>query len=153
MSKLTLFFTKEYPQSFLSYRDYLRHIIYALRRAGAEFSFSEGFHPRPQIYSVASLSLGVESRIEPVSVELRAPFDDEVLPLVLPVGIHYLGKIDGYIESYLALYRYKNTYFLLSHPKEGLGKFIKEKNIPPYEIIKEDIITASGSMLYYLGVK
>ncbi len=153
MIKLTLFFTKEYPQSFLSYRDYLRHIIYALRRAGAQFVFSEGFHPRPQVYSVASLSLGVESRIEPISVQLWRDIDEVLLHEVLPLGIRYLGKIEGYIEEYRALYRYNNTYFLLYHPYQGLGKFIKERNMPPYEIIKEDIITPDGSMLYYLGVK
>ena len=153
--KVTFFFTKEYPASFLSYKDYLRHIVYALRRAGVTFVFSQGYHPRPIIYSVSSLSLGVESYIEPVSADIENDHVDEhLLSSVLPYGISYLGMIDGYVESYIGVYRYKLSYFILRHPEQGLGKFIKERGMQPYNILKEDIIMERfGSMLSYLGVK
>ncbi len=153
--KITFFFTKEYPQSFVSYKDYIRQIIYALRRAGIDFVFSEGYHPRPIIYSVYSLSLGVESNIEPISAEIASKnINEDRLKSVMPYGISYLGYIDGYIERYIALYRKGKTYFILKHPEMGLGRFLKEKEIPPYEIIKEDVIVEGlGSMKYYLGVK
>ncbi len=153
--KVTFFFTKEYPQSFLSYKDYMRQVIYALRRAGIEFVFSEGYHPRPIIYSVYSLSLGVESRIEPISAEITTErISEEKLRSVMPRGINYLGYIDGYIEKYMALYRRGSVYFVLKHPEMGPGRFLKEKKIPPYEIIKEDIIVEGlGSLKDYLGVK
>ena len=151
--KFTLFFTKEYPMSMLSYKDYMRHIVYGLRRAGVKFVFSQGYHPRPKVYSVMSLPLGIVSCIEPISIEVyNESLDGLVLSDKLPRGIDYLGYIDDYIEEYIAVYRHKYVYFLKRHPKEGVGRYIKDKNIPPYEIIKEDIIIEGyGSIRYYLG--
>ncbi len=154
VSRITMFFTKKYPINFLSYKDYLRHIVYALRRANVRLVFSQGYHPRPHVYSVASLSLGVISLVEPISVEIMSDIQEvEHVKVFLPTGIDYLGYIGGYISSYIGVYRSSGRYFIINHPSEGLGKFIKNHNIPPYEIIKEDIILDGiGSVRNYLGV-
>lgn len=131
----------------------MRHIVYGLRRAGVEFVFSQGYHPRPKVYSVMSLPLGIVSCVEPISIEAyNESLDALDLSDKLPDGINYIGYVNDYIEEYLGVYRYRYVYFLKKHPKEGVGRYIKEKNMPPYEIIKEDIIVEGyGSIRSYLG--
>ena len=111
--KFTLFFTKEYPMNLLSYRDYMRHIVYSLRRAGVKFVFSQGYHPRPKVYSVMSLPLGIVSCVEPISIEIyNASLDNLELSEKLPGGINYLGYINDYVEEYIGVFRHRYVYFL-----------------------------------------
>jgi len=100
-----------------------------------------------------SLPLGIVSCVEPISIEVyNSSLDGLALNEKLPGGINYLGYIRDYIEEYTGVYRHGYVYFLKKHPQEGVGRYIKEKNIPPYEIIKEDIIVEGyGSIRYYLG--
>ncbi len=83
---------------FLGHLDLSRTLMRALRRAGVQFLYSEGFNPRPRVVFGPALSVGISSEGEYVDFETCAAFDPEhALPAVnavLPAGIRFLAMIE-----------------------------------------------------------
>jgi len=73
--KVRLRFTKHGKIRFLSHRDLARVWERALRRAGVDVAYSEGFSPRPRLHFGLALSTGYESLGEYLDIDL-APGND-----------------------------------------------------------------------------
>ncbi len=75
---------------FLGHLDLVRALTMALRRAGIELAYSQGFKPLPRISLSPALALGIGSHGEYFDVDTHVPFGDELIPRVnatLPEGL------------------------------------------------------------------
>ena len=94
LPRVRIRFAKHGKVRFTSHRDVARIWERALRRAGVEIAYTEGFSPRPRLSFGLALSTGHESDAEYLDVILRdepSPSTVEQLPArlapVLPAGI------------------------------------------------------------------
>lgn len=69
--KLRMVFTKKNQAKYIAHLDLTRVFDRALRRAGLQVAYSEGFNPHPRISFGAPLPVGVEGEHEYVDIELR----------------------------------------------------------------------------------
>ncbi len=75
---------------FLGHLDLVRALTMALRRAGIELAYSQGFKPLPRISLSPALALGIGSHAEYLDVDTHVPFGEELIPRVnatLPDGL------------------------------------------------------------------
>jgi radical SAM family uncharacterized protein/radical SAM-linked protein len=72
-------YTKLGPSALLSHLDLVRAIPRAFRRIGVPMTYSQGFHPKPDMTFGPALSLGVHSIGEIVDVRLDADIDPSSL--------------------------------------------------------------------------
>lgn len=90
-------FAKTGKIRFLSHRDVARVWERALRRAGVQVTYSEGFSPRPKLSFGLALSTGYESLGEYLDIELAEAMDPDRLPAVvassLPHGLEAQAAI------------------------------------------------------------
>lgn len=91
MAKVRVRFHKGKAVKYLSHLDILRTFERALRRAGIQMLYSEGFHPKPKLAFASALSVGVTSEAEYADFEVvegqTAAFVMERLNRVLPDGL------------------------------------------------------------------
>ena len=66
-------FSKKGYMRYISHLDLMRLFMRALRRAGIPLSFSQGFHPHPQLSLKRALKLGIESEHEEAAIVLSHP--------------------------------------------------------------------------------
>lgn len=78
--RYVVFYSKTGPARFLSHLDTIRQIHRALRRAGVQPVFSQGFHPKMLISYAPALPLGMEGKEE--CFEFRARLDLEAKAFV-----------------------------------------------------------------------
>ncbi len=70
-------FEKTGRSRFLGHLDLVRALTMALRRAGIQVAYSQGFKPHPRVALSPALSLGVSSRGEYIDFDTHAPLDGE----------------------------------------------------------------------------
>lgn len=102
MRTARMFITKKGRAKYTSHLDMQRMMMRAVRRAGIELWYTEGFNPHPYITFAMPLSLGIESEGEPVDVRLEGDMaDEEVLERMnstLPEGIRVTRVRDAVMK-------------------------------------------------------
>ncbi len=93
MRRYLLRFCKKGNTRFLSHLDIARLFKRAMRRAGIEPAFSNGYNPHELINIVQPLSLGYESESEYFEIDTNKTYDAEKLPglmnMSMPDGIRF----------------------------------------------------------------
>jgi len=88
-------FTKTGRLRLLGHLDLVRLLLRALRRAGVELVYSEGFNPKPRVAFGPALAVGVASEGEYLDLECRAPLEPEAalgrINAALPGGVRFLA--------------------------------------------------------------
>ena len=84
---------------YTSHLDMQRCMMRAVRRAGIELWYTEGFNPHPYVTFALPLPLGVESEGEPVDIRLEGEMTNEQvrdrLNATMPEGIEVVGVADA----------------------------------------------------------
>lgn len=73
--KIRIAYTKQKEAKYIAHLDLNRMLDRALRRAGIEVAYSEGFNPHPKISFGPPLPVGVEGMREYVDIDLKTPED------------------------------------------------------------------------------
>ncbi len=91
MRAVRVWIKKEGRAKYISHLDLNRCFARAVRRAGLDLWYTEGFNPHPYLNFLTPLSLGQESEGEPLDIRVESDMtDDELLERfasVLPEGI------------------------------------------------------------------
>lgn len=89
-------YEKTGPSALLGHLDVVRELPRVMRRAGIAMSYTQGFHPKPDMSFGPALSLGVMSLSEFADMRLERALSDEEIPHVLaelnqksPAGLHF----------------------------------------------------------------
>lgn len=102
MRTARMFITKKGRAKYSSHLDMQRMMMRAVRRAGIELWYTEGFNPHPYITFAMPLSLGIESEGEPVDVRLEGEMTDEEvferMNSTLPEGIRVTRVRDAVMK-------------------------------------------------------
>ena len=103
MHRLRLKFSRGEQLKFLSHLDLMRLWERALRRAGIELAYSEGFSPHPRLSLAAPLAVGITSVAELMDVFLSRRISDslfvEKVGPQLPGGIGIMQILPVNIEA------------------------------------------------------
>ncbi len=88
---------------FLGHLDMVRALTMALRRAGVQVLYTEGFKPRPKVALSPALSLGVASHAEYLDFDMAAPIElDSFLVTVndkMPEGLRLIAIVPIELQS------------------------------------------------------
>lgn len=99
MRSIRVTLAKKGRAKYLSHLDMQRCMMRAVRRAGIELWYTEGFNPHPYVTFALPLPLGVESEGEPVEIRLEGDATNEdvfrVLSAVMPEGIEVVSVQDS----------------------------------------------------------
>jgi radical SAM-linked protein len=97
VERLRVQFNRGQELRFITHLDLMRSLERAIRRAGIDIAYSEGFSPHPQISLAAPLPVGVTSRGELMDVYLASSMSvedfDRALKPQLPPGL-CLGTVE-----------------------------------------------------------
>jgi radical SAM-linked protein len=97
VERLRVQFSRGQELRFITHLDLMRSLERAIRRAGIDIAYSEGFSPHPQISLAAPLPVGVTSRCELMDVYLASSMSvedfDRALKPQLPPGL-CLGTVE-----------------------------------------------------------
>ncbi|MBP1611662.1 MAG: hypothetical protein H6Q01_325 [Acidobacteria bacterium] len=90
-------FEKTGRSRFLGHLDLVRALTMALRRAGIQVAYSQGFKPHPRVSLSPALSLGVGSHGEYIDFDTHAPLDGDTflgrINAALPEGIRFSAVV------------------------------------------------------------
>ena len=132
---IVLKFEKIATAALVSHIDNLRAVTYAIRRAGIDVEYSQGYNPHMELGFSAPLALGVESIAEYVS--LKADYSDDILErlnAVCPAGIAFTRAFN--VENVnLAAVINRAEYTVYA---DGIGEVIEEALQPNFTISYED---------------
>ena len=132
---IVLKFEKISTAALVSHIDNLRAVTYALRRAGIDVEYSQGYNPHMELGFSSPLALGVESIAEYVSLKANyAPGLLERLNAVCPSGLSFTCAFDVADVNLAALIN-RADYTVYA---EGIGCVIEEVMQPNYTITYED---------------
>ena len=99
MRSIRVTLAKKGRAKYLSHLDMQRCMMRAVRRAGIELWYTEGFNPHPYVTFALPLPLGVESEGEPVEIRLEGDATNEdvfrALSAVMPEGIEVVSVQDS----------------------------------------------------------
>lgn len=93
-------YEKTGPSALLGHLDVVRELPRVMRRVEIEMSYTQGFHPKPDMSFGPALSLGVLSLDEYVDVRLKAPLLEDRIPGLLeamndaknsPAGLRFMA--------------------------------------------------------------
>ena len=132
---IVLKFEKISTAALVSHIDNLRAVTYALRRAGIDVEYSQGYNPHMELGFSSPLALGVESIAEYVS--LKAAYTPDImerLNAVCPSGLSFTRLFDV-PEVNLAAVINRAEYTVYA---DGIGEVIAEVLQPNYSISYED---------------
>lgn len=126
--KYRVFYAKKDASRFLSHLETTSALIRALRRSGASFKFSGGFHPHPKISFVYALPVGVESDCECAEMELNGQGMSEpgAINQALPRGMEItkVEKLDkGAVPISADICGFRYRFYLAP----GQGEAVREK--------------------------
>lgn len=103
MRAVRLWIKKEGRAKYISHLDMNRCFTRAVRRAGLNLWYTEGFNPHPYLCFLAPLSLGQESDGEPLDIRIEDDMTDgEILRrmnAVLPEGIQVVRVHDAIAKA------------------------------------------------------
>lgn len=132
---IVLKFEKISTAALVSHIDNLRAVTYALRRAGIDVEYSQGYNPHMELGFSSPLALGVESIAEYVS--LKADFSPNILErlnAVSPAGLSFTRVFDV-PDVNLAAVINRAEYTVYA---DGIGEVIEEILQPNYTISYTD---------------
>ena len=99
MRSIRVTLAKKGRAKYLSHLDMQRCMMRAVRRAGIDLWYTEGFNPHPYLTFALPLPLGVESESEPVEIRLEGESTNEdvfrALSAVMPEGIEVVSVRDS----------------------------------------------------------
>ncbi len=99
MRSIRVTLAKKGRAKYLSHLDMQRCMMRAVRRAGIELWYTEGFNPHPYLTFALPLPLGIESESEPVEIRLEGEATNEQvfnsLSAVMPEGIEVVSVQDS----------------------------------------------------------
>ena len=88
---------------YTSHLDMQRCMMRAVRRAGIDLWYTEGFNPHPYLNFLQPMPLGVEGLNEPLDIRIEGEISDkeimDKLNAVLPVGIKVTKVTQPYMKS------------------------------------------------------
>ena len=132
---IVLKFEKISTAALVSHIDNLRAVTYALRRAGIDVEYSQGYNPHMELGFSSPLALGVESIAEYVS--LKTAFSSDILErlnAVCPPGLCFTRVFDvSDVNLAAVINRAEYTVYA-----DGIGQVIEEILQPNYAISYED---------------
>ncbi len=109
-------FSKKRPLHLLSHLELVQVILRALRRAGVELVYSEGFHPAPKVSFGPPLNVGVSGSSEYFDMQVYPPLDlveaRKRINQTLPEGIRiedmgfFYKKLPS-LSSFISMYDYR----------------------------------------------
>ena len=132
---IVLKFEKISTAALVSHIDNLRAVTYALRRAGIDVEYSQGYNPHMELGFSPPLALGVESIAEYVS--LKADYTPDILErinAVCPSGLSFT-RLFNVPDVNLAAVINRAEYTVYA---DGIGEVIAEVLQPNYSISYED---------------
>lgn len=132
---IILKFEKISTAALVSHIDNLRAVTYAIRRAGIDVEYSQGFNPHMELGFSSPLALGVESIAEYVS--LKAAYSPDLLErlnAVCPDGLSFT-QIFEVADVNLAAVINRADYVIYA---DGIGAVISEITQPNYAISYEE---------------
>ena len=145
-------FEKISTAALVSHVDNLRAVTYALRRAGIDVEYSQGYNPHMELGFSSPLALGVESIAEYVS--LKTAFSADILErlnAVCPLGLSFTRVFDvSYVNLAAVINRAEYTVYA-----DGIGEVIEEILQPNYAISYEDkgnVVTKDVSSRIFAAV-
>lgn len=144
--KVRFRYSRDEPLEFLSHLEILRVFQRAIRRAGLNPSYTEGFHPRMKMVFAYPMGVGILSDVEFVDIELQnITSPGKVLKkinLKLPCGIRLLeateiGKKFGKLPQMLRLAKYqvKLSKSISDKLQEQIKKILESKE---FLVLKKD---------------
>jgi radical SAM family uncharacterized protein/radical SAM-linked protein len=137
--RVRLYLAKWGATAYIGHLDTMGNALRALRRAGLEIVYTQGFHPKPKVEAPPPLPLGVGGLEEPIDVHLIDPPSEtdilKCLEPVMPAGMAFVAarKIPPHTRSlgklieaaeYLAL-----APVTRSEARHGLERLISSKSI------------------------
>ena len=128
---IVLKFEKISTAALVSHIDNLRAVTYAIRRAGIDVEYSQGYNPHMELGFSSPLALGVESIAEYVS--LKADYTPDVLErlnAVSPAGLSFT-RVFNVSDVNLAAVINRAEYTVYA---DGIGQVIDEITQPNYTI-------------------
>ena len=131
---IILKFEKISTAALVSHIDNLRAVTYALRRAGIDVEYSQGYNPHMELGFSSPLALGVESIAEYVS--LKADYASDILErinAVCPAGLSFTRIFNADVNLAAVINRAEYTVYA-----DGIGQVIEEITQPNYTISYED---------------
>ena len=131
---IVLKFEKISTAALVSHVDNLRAVTYALRRAGIDVEYSQGYNPHMELGFSSPLALGVESIAEYVS--LQAPYSADILErlnAVCPSGLSFTRVFVADVNLAAIINRAEYTLYA-----DGIGNVIDEILQPNFTISYED---------------
>src|SRR3989304_7911552 len=138
-------FYKKDEFKYLSHLDISRIMIRAIRRAGLEIKYSQGYNPKPKIGFSPPTPLGVESMAEYADVLLDGDIDDgafkkklnlELKPQMQISEVKKITEKTGNLMNTVSLVLYGFELYMCSSDNEDLLKRF-------HTGLKEDLITRS----------
>lgn len=142
--KVRIKFSKQGPVKFIGHLDVMRYFQKAMRRAGIDIKYSEGFSPHQIMSFAAPLGVGLTSTGEYMDIEVNSMTDCETmvnqLNSVMVEGIRVLEchKLDDHAKnamSIVAAADYTLTFREGKEPEDlqsffaGLSEFYKQEEI------------------------
>ena len=149
---IVLKFEKISTAALVSHIDNLRAVTYAIRRAGIDVEYSQGYNPHMELGFSSPLALGVESIAEYVS--LKADYAPDVLQrlnAVCPDGLSFT-QCFNVPDVNLAAVINRAEYFVSAN---GIGEVISEILQPNYTISyvdKGNVVTKDVSSRIFSAV-
>lgn len=141
--KLRAVFTKVGDIKFISHLDLVRLFQRAFNRAGIPVIYSEGFNPHPKFSIGNPLSLGVESEIEYLDIEIEDDYKSsnfiEDLNPILPQGVKILSATEDFEDISVSRIIKFSKYEFKLNLEEQLPLDIVAKEIDDF-MQKEEII-------------
>lgn len=135
---------------YLSHLDMQRCMMRAVRRAGIDLWYTEGFNPHPYIAFALPLPLGVESDCEPMDMRVEDTMTDEEirasLSATMPEGIEIVSVGEGLTKpGDIAFAEYSITLYGIPGVAEKLSSAVKSGNLPAektgkkgrYKVVKQ----------------
>ena len=145
---MTFAFRKVGRFRWISYVDFLRLVVYGLRRAGYPVLFSQGFKPKPLYVSLQAVPLGVEVLVDLVTFSFPSDFEPLSDPKqFFPEGMAPIGWFDGKVDKFWGVYSCRGYWMLVEHPRMGLRSVLKRLECEPYDTIRWDVLVEREARL------
>ncbi len=144
-------YAKKGPSALLGHLDFIRELPRVIRRAGVRTSYTEGYHPKPDMSFGPALALGIASLDEYVDIKLiDAPEPDELIERLNAVaagGVEFLDAVklgpgDPGLSKIIDCAEYVLAFpevLLGSHPEDQLAAWIAEFLVRDEAIVLRDV--------------
>jgi radical SAM family uncharacterized protein/radical SAM-linked protein len=127
-------FSKTGPMRYLSHRELMTHVTRALRRAGVQLEYTQGFHPTPKVAFGPPLGVGVSGLREYFDIgmyptvalsALKDRINSELSPGVRINEMAAVGPKTSSLQGFVSRYVYE----IITTEHETLREFMNSKEV------------------------